>query len=75
MPKRTIQAERRAAERIDGERKRQGHTVRELSRLMGIEGCPIHPSAISEITSGDRRVSVDEVVAFARALNVTVDVC
>lgn len=51
-------------------RNRRGLTTQALADRMGELGEPIHPSAITKIESGARKVSLDEAFAFAAALNV-----
>ncbi|TAJ46277.1 MAG: XRE family transcriptional regulator [Herbiconiux sp.] len=46
-------------------------TQDDLSRLMTTFGRPIPKASIGRIESGDRRVDVDDVMAFARAFDVS----
>ncbi|WP_158862009.1 helix-turn-helix domain-containing protein [Leifsonia sp. AG29] len=66
----TIYAEQTAVRRLAEEREAQGISVRRLAELLSEEGCPMHASAVSDTLNGSRRLSVDELVAFARVLQV-----
>lgn len=62
--------------RVAYERERRGWSTAGLAaRLTQVAGCPIQQSAIWKIENGDppRRVTVDELVAFARVFDVTVE--
>ena len=52
-------------------RGRRQFSVRDLSRRLEELGTPMLASAISKIENGQRKVTVDELVALARALNVS----
>lgn len=49
-------------------------TVAQLAGRMGKLGRPMQPSAVSKVEQGDRRVDVDDLVAFALALEVNPNV-
>jgi transcriptional regulator with XRE-family HTH domain len=51
-------------------REARGYSLLQLSERMTEVGRPILPSGISKIEQGDRRVDVDDLVAFAEALHV-----
>ena len=46
-------------------------SLRELSERLESLGQTVHPSAITRVEQGDRRVDVDDLVALALALGVT----
>ncbi|WP_433212499.1 helix-turn-helix domain-containing protein [Dactylosporangium sp. CS-047395] len=46
-------------------------TGAQLAELLGALGRPMQPTAVNKIETGARRVDVDDVVAFALALNTT----
>lgn len=52
-------------------REERRHTVRSLSARLGELGRPILPSGITKIEDGSRRVDVGDLVALARALDVS----
>mgnify|MGYP001550970044 CR=1 FL=1 len=51
-------------------RKRAGITQGELSQRLAVS--PVNATAIGDVERGDRRVDVDELMAFAHALDVPV---
>lgn len=59
------------AENVRELRARRQLTVRGLSARMGELGHPILPTGICKIEGLDRRVDVSDLVALARALDVT----
>jgi transcriptional regulator with XRE-family HTH domain len=71
MPKRNAPAalthETAVADRITRERDLRGWSLEVTAKRMTDAGCPINPSAIYKIESGEprRRVTVNELVAFA----------
>jgi transcriptional regulator with XRE-family HTH domain len=58
------------SERLSAERKRKGWTQRRLGERMAAIGSPIDRSVLAKIEAGGRKVTVDEVIAFAYALGV-----
>ena len=48
----------------------RGLTTQRLAAMMEELGEPLHASAITKVERGDRKVSLDEVFAFAAALAV-----
>ncbi|MFC7962699.1 helix-turn-helix domain-containing protein [Rhodococcoides kroppenstedtii] len=52
-------------------RRERGYTLRQLSDRFGEIGRPMSNSSISQIETGSRRVDVDDLVAFAVALDVS----
>lgn len=72
---RHIGGEASLAERIKFEREQAGMSPAGLASRMEKAGCPINVSAIYKIEGGDppRRITVDELVAFARVFDVPVD--
>jgi transcriptional regulator with XRE-family HTH domain len=46
-------------------------TTTRLSELLRTAGRPVHPSAITKIEQGERRIDVDDLVAIAAALGTT----
>ena len=74
MPPRKIQTgptSDTVRERITTVRKRQGLSIVELSKRLAAAGRPFGLSTLSEIESGRRRVDVDDLMAFAVALDVS----
>ncbi len=63
-----------AALRIALERDRRGMSAAHLARLVTARGCPINASAINKIEQGKppRRITVDELVAFAEVFDLDV---
>lgn len=72
---RTLGSERTLAQRVAHERETRGLTYERLAEKMTEAGCPIQPSAIYKIEKGDppRRVTVDELVAFANVFERPLD--
>lgn len=62
---------RRVAENLLELRKARGLSTLKLSVAMEELGQPVPASGITRIEKGDRRVDVDDLVAFALALNVS----
>ncbi len=64
-----------AAIRVALERERRGWSAAELARRMTTAGCPINQSAVNKIEQGDppRRITVDELVAFAKVYELEVE--
>lgn len=70
------QPEMNVALRVEYEMRHRGWSQERLSKEMADAGCPIHQSSISKIINprGKRRtISVDEVVAFAKVFDTTLD--
>jgi transcriptional regulator with XRE-family HTH domain len=61
----------RVAKNIERIRKARQLKQKDLSDLLGRLGRPTLPTVISKIERGERRIDVDDVVAFALALNVS----
>jgi len=59
-------------QRIADLRKRRGMTYKRLSEALTEAGRPIPPLGLSRLEEGERRVDVDDLVAFARVLAVDV---
>lgn len=76
-PDRTIGREELVARRIADFRQRHDPpmTYEDFAGRMAAVGCPIRPSAIFKIEKGEprRKISVDELVAFAEVLDVPVE--
>jgi transcriptional regulator with XRE-family HTH domain len=74
-PPRSINVEGQLASRIAYERDQRGWTNDGLARRMADLGCPIQGSAIYKIEKSTprRRVTVNELAAFALAFDTTVD--
>lgn len=72
---RDIEAEEVLAERIQFEREQRGWNYESLARRMTGVGCPINQSAIYKIEQSQprRRITVNELVAFAKVFETTVD--
>jgi transcriptional regulator with XRE-family HTH domain len=71
-PPRALQCEENLAHRIAYERERRGWTYDGTAKRLTDAGCPIQGSAIYKIEKGNprRRISVDELVAFAEVFDV-----
>lgn len=71
-PARAVQSEANLARRIAYERERHQWSYEHLAQAMTDAGCPIQGSALYKIEKGKprRRVTVDELVAFAAILDV-----
>lgn len=59
------------SENIAQLRTRSGLTLRQLANRMKSAGRPVSHTTISQIEAGSRRVTADELVAFAAALEVS----
>lgn len=72
---RSIEGESNLARRIQREREYRGLSYEALAKTMTDAGCSIQGSAIYKIEKGDppRRITVDELVAFARVFDVEVE--
>lgn len=72
---RSIEGESNLARRIQREREYRGLSYEALAKTMTDVGCSIQGSAIYKIEKGDppRRITVDELVAFARVFDVEVE--
>lgn len=72
---RTVLAEENLARRIAFEREARGWTYEGTAKRMTNIGCPIQPTAIYKIEKGQprRRISVDELVAFAKVFDFDVE--
>lgn len=72
---RTLLAERHVADNIARLRKDKEWSIESLAKRMDEVGCAIHPSAIYKLEKGDppRRVTVDELVAFAMVFGMPLD--
>ena len=68
-------AEAHVAKRIAVERAARGWSYQRLAMKMGHVGVPLHQSAIYKIVHQDppRRITVDELVGFARVFGLTVE--
>lgn len=71
---RSIASERSLARRVAVERERRGWSYDGLASRMGQVGCAIQSSAIYKIEKSDppRRITVDELVAFAEVFAIPV---
>jgi transcriptional regulator with XRE-family HTH domain len=71
-PPRSLQSEENLAHRVVYERERRGWTYEGTAKRLTVAGCPIQGSAIYKIEKGNprRRISVDELVAFAKVFDV-----
>lgn len=74
-PLRSIEGESNLAKRIAVERRQREWSYEALSRRMSEAGCPINSSAIYKIEKGDppRKITVDELLAFASVFETTVE--
>lgn len=68
---RTIDVERRLAERVATERQARGLSYEGLAALMKEAGCDIHPSGIQKTEKSGRRITVEELVGYAAAFRIT----
>lgn len=73
-PLRAVRSEGNLARRIAYERDRRSWTYDGTAKRLTEAGCPIQGSAIYKIEKGDppRRISVDELVAFAAIFQIDV---
>jgi transcriptional regulator with XRE-family HTH domain len=74
-PVRLLASEESLARRVAYERERREWSTEGLARRMTDVGCPIHQSAIWKIENGKppRRITVDELVAFSRVFDVSIE--
>ena len=74
-PLRSLANERNVAARVQRERERLGMSYEGLAHRMAGAGAPIQPTAIYKIEKGDppRRITVDELVGFARVFDIPVE--
>lgn len=71
---RTLEAERRLAQTITDLRKNvRGWTYEELAERMRAVGCDIHASGIQKTEKSGRRITVDELIGYSRALDVPIE--
>lgn len=63
--------QRQVAQNVVRIRKARGLNQRELAALLEKYGRPMLATVISKIERGDRRIDVDDLVAFAESLGVT----
>jgi len=61
----------RVADRLAEIRRERGYTLADLEARLATIGRPVLLSALSKIEKGQRRVDVDDLVALARALDVS----
>jgi transcriptional regulator with XRE-family HTH domain len=73
--RRSIEGESNLARRVQREREYRGMSYETLAKAMTAAGCSIQASAIFKIEKGDppRRITVDELVAFADVFEVEID--
>lgn len=57
----------------NGQRHEGGWTLETTARRLADVGCPLHSSAVFKIERGQRRIGVDELVAFSKILDISVD--
>ena len=75
MPPKTkslIDAEKSIAETLTRQRLANGWTYEEFAKRMHAIGYEIHPSAIQKTEKSDRRITVNELVAYAKVFGVPV---
>src|SRR2546423_344914 len=71
-PLRSVQGESNVARRVSYERDRRGLNYEALARAMTEAGCPIRGTAIRRIEDGERKVTVDELIAFAEVFDTSI---
>lgn len=71
---RTIDQERHVASTVATLRLERGWSYQQLADRMKAVGCTVHPSGIQKMEKGNRRVTVDELTGYARALEVRTEV-
>ena len=71
---RTIEKERQVAEQVAILRAARGWSYADLAARMKAVGCDVHPSGIQKTEKQGRRVTVDELVGYARAFEVQPEV-
>jgi transcriptional regulator with XRE-family HTH domain len=71
---RSIEGESNLAQRVRSERERRGWSYEKLAKLLSDSGCSINGSSIYRIEKGapPRKITVDELIAFARVFEKTV---
>lgn len=74
-PTRSLQSETNLARRIAFEREERGWTYEGTAKRLTDAGCAIQSSAIYKIEKSDppRRISVDELVGFAKVFDLSVE--
>lgn len=74
-PLRALQSEDNLARRVAYERERRGWSYEGTAKRLTDAGCPIQSSAIFKIEKGEprRRITVDELVGFARVFELDVE--
>lgn len=70
---RTLETETQMAATIANLRKKKGWTYEELAERMEAVGCKIHPSGIQKTEKSGRRITVDELIGYSRALEVPIE--
>lgn len=70
-----LDSEDNVAAHIQGEREARAWSTGHLAKLVTEAGCPISQSAIWRIENGEprRKISVDELIAFGKVFDMTVD--
>ena len=68
---RTIDLEKGVAARIQQLREDAGLSYQDLAEQMKAVGCTIHPSGIQKTEKSGRRITVDELMGYARAFDVS----
>ncbi len=61
------------ARRLRRERENRGWSFSHMARAVSEAGASMPPNAVSRIESRERRITVDELLAFARVLGTSVD--
>lgn len=70
---RTLDAEAQLARTITDLRKDAGLTYEHLAEKMRAVGCDIHASGIQKTEKSGRRITVDELIGYSRALELPVE--
>jgi transcriptional regulator with XRE-family HTH domain len=70
---RTLASEQNLAKRVAHERHKHGWGYESLAKRMSEVGCPIAASGLFKLEQRGRRITADEVVAFAKVFDLSFD--
>lgn len=72
-PVRRGEVAKRVSDAVRAYREARRWSLGDLSKELSATGHPLYPSALSKIESGDRRVDVEDLVAFSKVFGVQPD--
>jgi transcriptional regulator with XRE-family HTH domain len=72
-PDRTVSSESNLARRLELERRNREWTLEDTAKRMAAVGCPIQPSGVFKIERAGRRIVVNELIAFSKILETSID--